>query len=120
MINIERMVNQTLWYAIMYSPYQGENTYYENDVFIVRLYSWCETADEFDEKYNHDNSWHFLHKSSGLKLSWYKYPLRDVKANMDITHEQLYAVLQDCMNSVSERHPSETLTIIDSTFEKWW
>ena len=121
---IERMVNQTLWYAIMYEPYQGEK-YFENDTFIVRPFSWegevWDSNIKYDEKYSHDNSWHFWHKPSGLKIQWYKYPLRGIEANMDITNEQFYAVLQDCMNSTDERRrPGDSITFVDSTFKSWW
>lgn len=116
---MERMVNQTLWYAIMLEPYQGEE-YYENDTFIVRPFCWNEDDEaNFDERYCHDNSWHFYHKPSGFRLAWYKYPLRGVEANTDISHEQFYAVLQDSMNSVPERCGG-LVKLIDGTFEKWW
>ena len=123
---MERAVNETLWYAIMLEPYQGEK-YFENDTFIVRPYCWeydCwgdfdEIELKYDEQYIHDNSWHFYHKPSGLKVSWYKYPLRSPEANMEIDNVQFYAVLQDCMNSVPERC-GEHVKVIDNTFKKWW
>jgi len=104
MFNIERMVNQTLWFAIMTDPYQGDN-YFENDTFAIKPYSWSD--DDI-------NDWHFYHKPSGLKLQWYKYPLRGVMSNIDITHEQFYAVLKDCMNSVASNN------FKDATFIEWW
>lgn len=107
MMPIERMVNQILWASIMYAPYQGAYEF-ENNTFIIHPYSWNEDS---------DNDWNFYHKPSGFKLRWYKYPLRSPEANMGITHEQFYAILQDCMNSTKER---VELKIIDCTFEKWW
>ena len=130
------MVNQTLWYAIMYEPYQGEE-YFENETFAVRPYSWAgdvvdDVQDYIDyalkegtiteddiEKVVHDNSWHFWHKPSGLKVSWYKYPLRSPESNMDIDNVQFYAVLQDCMNSVPERCEG-IVKLTDQTFNKLW
>jgi len=108
MIPFERQVNETLWYAIMLEKYQGSEPY-TNEVFEIKPFSW---GDE-------ENDWHFWHKPSGFKLSWYKYPLRGVEANMDITHEQFYAVLQDCMNSIPE-HNTPYITIHNETFKRWW
>ncbi len=99
---MEREVNQELWNYIMEERYNGEQPF-ENDVFQIQPYSWDET---------HPNDWHFYHKPSGLKIAWYKYPLRGVTSNMPISHAQFRAVLYDCMNSV---HPQFT-TMID----KWW
>lgn len=117
----ERCVNQTLWYAIMLEKYQGDD-FFENDTFVVRPYCWEDVdtvAEKVDEQYVHDNSWHFWHKASGFKLNWYKYALRGCEANMDISHEQFYAILHDSMNSVPE-HNLPTLKIHDATFNKWW
>lgn len=122
---MERMVNQTLWFAIMGEKYQGLNDYFENDTFAVRPYSWTDFEDEdIDENgwikehktpYDHDNSWHFWHKPSGLKVEWYKYPLRGCEANIDITNEMFYAVLEDSMNSTEERRCWQ-----DKTYKEWW
>ena len=113
----ERSVNETLWYAIMKYNTNSNPKYYnsdgsvygdnpdhsfENDTFAVRAYDWNEE----------NNDWHFWHKPSGFKLSWYKYPLRSPMSNKEITHEQFYAILHDCMNSV---HPQFTVQI-----DKWW
>lgn len=98
---LTREVNQELWNYIMEEKYNGE-TAFENDVFQIKPYSWGEEP----------NDWHFWHKPSGLKIAWYKYPLRGVTANFQVTHEQFRAVLYDCMNSV---HPSFTTMIIP-----WW
>lgn len=101
MIQFKRDVNQELWNYIMEEKYDGTQPF-ENDTFQIKPYSWGEEP----------NDWHFYHKPSGLKISWYKYPLRGVMSNMDITHSQFRAVLYDCMNSV---HPRCTVMIT-----KWW
>lgn len=110
-IDFERPVNETLWYAIMTCSSNGGAVYgdnpdhtYENDTFVVKSYDWS------DEE--NTNDWHFWHKPSGFKLQWYKYPMRSPLVNMEITHEQFYTVLHDCMNSV---HPRFTVQI-----EEWW
>ena len=108
---MERPVNETLWYAIMkWEPNNHDGSVYgdnpdhtfENDTFAVRAYDWGEE----------NNDWHFWHKPSGFKLSWYKYPLRSPMSNKEITHEPFYAILHDCMNSV---HPQFTVKI-----NEWW
>lgn len=101
----ERIVNQILWYSI----FDGEYSYgidgndFENDTFKVKSYRWN------DED---DNDYHFWHKPSGLKIYWYKYPLRSPMSNMEITHEQFLSVLRDCFNSL------KTGTYYD--IESWW
>lgn len=101
MIYLTRDVNQELWNYIMVDPYHGEHPF-ENDTFQIKPYSWS----------SEPNDWHFWHKPSGLKVAWYKYPLRGAAANMPVTHAQFRAVLYDCMNSI---HP-QCKTMI----EKWW
>ena len=105
-ILFERPVNEALWYFIM-KGYCNGDARVDNEVFAVRPYNWSETEDSEDL-----NSWHFWHKPSGFKLEWYKYPLRGALVNMNIDHEQFYAILQDSMNSVRG--------YTDCTFKPWW
>lgn len=89
----EREVNEILWYSI----FGGEHSYgrdgnnFENNTFEIKSYNWN------DED---NNDYHFWHKPSGLKISWYKYPLRSPMSNMEITHEQFLTILRDCFNSL--------------------
>lgn len=92
----ERDVNQVLWYSVF--DEDGEFSYgingnnFENDTFKIKSYNWN------DED---DNDYHFWHKPSGLKIYWYKYPLRSAMCNMPvITHEQFLTILKDCFNSL--------------------
>lgn len=99
MIEMERAVNQILWYECM-----GDvDEYFENDTYIVKPYDWS-----FDD----NNDWHFYHKPSGLKIQWYKYPLRGSMWNMELTHEQFLDVLYDCRSS---RYKNITWD-----HDKWW
>ena len=108
-MQIERNVNEILWYSIMKwnnshcGDTYGDNHTFENEVFTIKSYNWNEED---------NNEWHFWHKPSGFKLQWYKYPLRSPFVNKNITHEQFYAILNDCMNSV---HPNFTVAI-----NRWW
>lgn len=90
---MEREVNQVLWQEFMGELGQNPDNEFENDIFTVKAYDWSDEG---------DNDWHFWHKPSGLKLMWYKYPLRGVMSNMSVTHEQFIEVLKDCWNSRNE------------------
>ena len=74
---MERDVNQILWYSIF--DKDGEYSYgrngndFENETFEVKSYDWNEE----------NNDYHFYHKPSGLKIYWYKYPLRSSMSNME-------------------------------------
>ena len=112
-IPFEREVNEVLWNYTMNLKSKWENILgnnghdYENDTFMVRSYNWG-----LDNELNAKNEYHFLHKPSGFKLQWYKYPLRDPYVNMDISHEQFLDILRDCTNSI---HPNFTYAI-----NEWW
>lgn len=103
-IRLERDVNQVLWNSVFDEshPYGRDGNGFENDVFEVRPYDWSEE----------NNDYHFYHKPSGLKICWYKYPLRSPMSNMEITHEQFLAVLRDCFNSLHKN--------VKYQIQPWW
>lgn len=98
----EREVNQVLWNSIFVDDRFGREDF-ENNTFKIKPYSWNE---------ENDNDYHFYHKPSGLKIYWYKYPLRSPMSNMEITHEQFLTVLRDCFNSLE--------TGVYYGIEPWW
>ena len=105
---MERDVNQILWYSVF--DEDGEYSYgrngnnFENEIFEVKSYDWNEED---------NNDYHFYHKPSGLKVCWYKYPLRNPMSNMsNLTHEQFLSVLRDCWNSLK--------TGIYYDVDSWW
>lgn len=101
-ILLESTFNDNFWESIYQSSsYRRGN--FENDTFQIRSYCWNE---------EYDNDYHFYHKPSGLKIYWYKYPLRSSMSNMMITHEQFLTVLRDCFNSMK--------TGIYYDIEPWW
>ena len=102
---LEREVNEVLWYSVFDGiyAYGRDINDFENDTFKVESYNWN------DED---DNDYHFWHKPSGLKICWYKYPLRSPMSNMEITHEQFLSVLRDCFNSLK--------TGVSYEIEQWW
>ena len=108
---VNRKVWQILWDFIM-TPLGFKQSGYDfsNDTFEHHPYSWDDSADI-------SNNYHFYHKSSGLKIRWYKYPLRDAMCNMDITDTQFVDILYDCSNSVqNDTMPIKIIYDIDA----WW
>lgn len=90
---INRKVWQILWDGTLskYS-FNHHNSEFENDVFQIIPYSWGERKNEY----------HFYHKPSGFKISWYKYALRNAYCNMDINESKFVDILYDCCNSLQE------------------
>ena len=108
MIEFPRIVNEELFHFILgrwWSEYEEEG--YENDTFQISPYDWNYDGDDSERAPN------FWHKPSGFKLWWYKYPLRSAEANMEISSEQFWHILHDCMNSL---HNGRYVTEID----EWW
>lgn len=106
-------------YKSFYEDYRG----YENDVFYVRPYNWtgvecydcsCGLDDVIDEKgldryslgfHSKDCvAWetNFYYKPSGLKIDWYKYPLRSAKSNHKLDKKTLKAILEHCVKSINK------------------
>ena len=103
--HFERQVNQDLYFAILEKGF-GRDTFiedidFENDVFKISPYKWYVNIEP-----------NFIHKPSGFKLWWYKYPLRSPEVNFDITHEQFSCILYDCINSV--------LKNVRWEIDRWW
>ena len=67
----------------------------DTDVFIIRPYYWGEDEEIADLP-------NFEYKPTGLKISWYKYPMRDAYSNQDISPEQFKEILDDCGNAMEE------------------
>ena len=112
MYYMEREVNQVLWTSFMGALGHGWDNIYNNDTFEVRAYCWNDEEES-------NNEWHFWHKPSGLKVCWYKYPLRGCTCNMPgISHEFFLEVLKDCSNSV-ERDKDERVKFLYDVYE-WW
>lgn len=98
---IERTVYQDIFQKFLeengfdsYGYLEGsENRVFENEVFVIRPFVW-----DLDPEAQAEPN--FYHKPSGLTFSWYKYPLRNAFANLDITPDELEAVLAQCAESL--------------------
>ena len=66
---------------------------YENDVFLINPYYWGED-EEIEKEPN------FIFKPLGYELQWYKYPLRDTWANMDIAYDKFAEIIDECIDSI--------------------
>lgn len=103
MYEMDRLVNQELWFYILPGAIADGDNAFSNSVFKIVPYDW--NSDE-EQEYN------FWHKPSGIKIRWYKYPLRSPECSDIITPLQLREILIDCLNSI---HPS-----IHWHVDKWW
>lgn len=79
---------------------------FENDTFILRPYYWGGNSRAARRP-------NFVFKPTGYQLKWYKYPLRDAYANMNLTLADFAEMLKRCAESVVQPVKSgarETLT----------
>ena len=107
---MEREVNQILWRYFFGDKFDNDESF-NSDVFVIKPYNWNAYI-EYES-----NDWNFYHIPSGLKIEWYKYPLRSPMSNMEITHEDFLEVLKDCYNYLVENY-----MVFGSKYDiyKWW
>ena len=112
---MEREVNQIIWAKFMGDLGQDWDHVMQNDTFEVRAYSWYDYDEENDSE--DSNLWHFWHKPSGLKIAWYKYPLRGCICNKHgLSHEFFLEVMKDCWNSMQ----GDQSVKITYDVNEWW
>lgn len=68
---------------------------FKNDVFEINPYYWG-LDDNIKVIPN------FKHHKTGYELKWYKYPLRDSYANMDLTDLEFEKIIEDCKDSLKK------------------
>jgi hypothetical protein len=82
-----------------------DTDFYENDVFAIRPYCWCDQTVKEHYPYCPPN---FEHKPSGLTISWYKNAHRGITANQTFPGAKTWwSVINECVESIS---PPESLT----------
>lgn len=76
-------------------PYNSEATATHH--FVIQPYVW----DNLEQAAMVPN---FFDRTTGLKLRWYEYPLRDAYANYDLTEEMLVPILQRLVEECQNEH----------------
>ena len=76
-------------------------TDFENDVFIMRRYCWCEKDD--CKWCNEEYAPNFLYKPSGFSVHWYKYIGRGMEFNQELSTEDLNKMVADCHASLLKK-----------------
>lgn len=91
---------------------------FENDVFKMRRFSWddcdCMEQVERDEEPPADCDVcgpNFVHKPSGYKLWWYKYPFRGAEHNRDYNSAEFEQIVLDCDRSLDRPDPGNAPTL---------
>lgn len=77
-----------------YGYREGEDPPYENDTFVIRPYYWGEDEDEADKP-------NFVYKPGGIKIWWYKYPLRAAECSHNISFREFRKILRKCSKSLN-------------------
>lgn len=79
----------------------GYGCNYENDVFMMHPFCWCEKD---DCKWCNRGEPNFRHKKSGFQIRWYKWIGRDMEFNRKITDKKWKEIYQECIKSLTP-HP---------------
>lgn len=103
----------------------GYGSNYENDVFMMHRYCWCDRPDcpwcrccncawggdkcSDDCPANQPTEPNFRHKASGLEIRWYKYIGRGEEVSEDIGWRRWRQIVDECIASVDAdpRTPKE-------------
>jgi hypothetical protein len=71
---------------------------FQNDVFYMSSYCWCEGMGEGHEEGCPPN---FLYKPNGLQISWYKHAGRGIRANIEYPGSKNWAkAIMKCIESI--------------------
>lgn len=89
-----RSLIQPLFDALRCDGYGIE---YENDVFEMHPYCWCEKDTCLQCTGVQKN---FRHKSSGFELAWYKYAMRDAYTDRVIRPPTFIDLIRECVDSI--------------------
>lgn len=73
------------------NPFRNTGYSWENDIFEVHAYDWDE---------DHIQEYNF--KYGDIKVSWYKYLGRGMSINREVTPEECWEMLKDCVESLMD------------------
>jgi hypothetical protein len=82
------------WYGGFLGGEYGYGVNFENDVFMMHPYCWC---DYDDCKWCAHDAPNFEHKATGATVHWYKYIGRDMEADPDADWRK---IMQECDDSI--------------------
>jgi hypothetical protein len=105
-------------YQIDRTPYQElflplqlllgyQDRHYDNDLFEFHDYCACEKDTCLQCGTQTQPNFHF--KPTGLKINWYKYPLRDSYSNQILEVESFKQMVLECEKHYAEHNPEEYL-----------
>ena len=73
-----------------------DNKTVDNDLFLIRPYYWGDD-DRISKRPN------FEYKPLGLKITWYKYPLRGAMSNMPLSSDKISEILSKCIEYAQKK-----------------
>lgn len=81
---------------------------FENDVFRIEPYFWddCEcpgTDDDIHLENCPERVPNFLHKPSGFRIEWYKYPFRDAYMTPSVALQRWLEIVGECCASLGDQ-----------------
>lgn len=91
-------------------PHGYHGVYFDNEVFNMFPYYWgdctCGADDDLTGETNHKEDCllvkdNFVYKPLGIKIQWYKYPLRDAYSNIRITKKIMQDMVRNCLKSLT-------------------
>jgi hypothetical protein len=77
------------------NPCDNTGAFFENEVFRMSSYCWCE-----GEAHKDGCPPNFLHKKSGFSVSWYKYLGRGTESD-EISDKEFRIIMQECLVSLN-------------------
>lgn len=80
-----------------YLPGRAGGSPFENEVFIMRAYCWCDGDEDGHEDGCPPN---FVHKRTGFECAWYKHCGRGNTQNAELGGMAWRAILIDCLVSL--------------------
>lgn len=101
--NIENEEIERLYCTTDYEeePNKNETKYiehahiFDNGIFELRAYYWGD-SEKLSSKPN------FVYKPDNIEISWYKYPLRDSYANIQLSFDYFCSILKKCAMSLNK------------------
>lgn len=71
---------------------------YENDVFMMHRYCWCEKE---DCPWCYHGAPNFVHHASGLEVNWYKYIGRSMEISEALGALEIATIIKECLESLT-------------------